>query len=64
MNSRASPRHPAAPSPALVELNTRLGYFKERRSQFMEQLQTLDPTLVPATLNGRDLIPASPTQSP
>jgi hypothetical protein len=64
VNSRASPRHPAAPSAALAELTTRLDFFKERRSQLMEQLHTLDPTLVPPSLNGHDLIPASPLQSP
>ncbi|KAG2279922.1 hypothetical protein Bca52824_051142 [Brassica carinata] len=35
--------HPsAAASAALVELTTRLDFFKERRSQLMEQLQNLD----------------------
>ncbi|CAF2369038.1 hypothetical protein Bca4012_048166 [Brassica carinata] len=35
--------HPsAAASAALVELTTRLDFFKERRSQLMEQLQSLD----------------------
>ncbi|KAJ6302790.1 hypothetical protein OIU77_016810 [Salix suchowensis] len=37
------PRHPpAASSSALVELTTRLDFFKERRSQLMEQLHNLD----------------------
>ncbi|KAL0435326.1 UNVERIFIED_CONTAM: Rho GTPase-activating protein 7 [Sesamum radiatum] len=33
------PRHPTAASSTLVELTTRLDFFKERRSQLMEQLQ-------------------------
>ncbi|KAK1316910.1 hypothetical protein QJS10_CPA05g00821 [Acorus calamus] len=46
VNSRAtegieSQRHPPATS-ALVELTTRLDFFKERRSQLMEQLHNLD----------------------
>ncbi|XVF04846.1 hypothetical protein REPUB_Repub05bG0120500 [Reevesia pubescens] len=36
------PRHPLAASSALVELTTRLDFFKERRSQLMEQLHNLD----------------------
>ncbi|XVE79003.1 hypothetical protein DITRI_Ditri14bG0023100 [Diplodiscus trichospermus] len=36
------PRHPSAASSALIELTTRLDYFKERRSQLMEQLHNLD----------------------
>jgi len=36
------PRHPSAASSALVELTTRLDFFKERRSQLMEQLHNLD----------------------
>ncbi|XP_038693898.1 rho GTPase-activating protein 7-like isoform X1 [Tripterygium wilfordii] len=36
------PRHPPATSSALVELTTRLDFFKERRSQLMEQLHNLD----------------------
>ncbi|KAL6563743.1 hypothetical protein OROGR_002702 [Orobanche gracilis] len=36
------PRHPSAASSTLVELTTRLDFFKERRSQLMEQLQNLD----------------------
>ncbi|KAJ7535096.1 hypothetical protein O6H91_12G018100 [Diphasiastrum complanatum] len=35
-------------SNALLELTTRLEFFKERRSQLLEQLQTLDPTLAPS----------------
>ncbi|CAK9857091.1 unnamed protein product [Sphagnum jensenii] len=48
------------PSSALVELTTRLDFFKERRSQLMNQLNSLDPSLVPSSLSGHDLIPASP----
>ncbi|XP_057801200.1 rho GTPase-activating protein 7-like isoform X2 [Salvia miltiorrhiza] len=36
------PRHPVAASSALIELTTRLDFFKERRSQLMEQLHNLD----------------------
>lgn len=36
------PRHQSAASSALVELTTRLDFFKERRSQLMEQLHNLD----------------------
>ncbi|CAN1250441.1 Rho GTPase-activating protein 7 [Linum perenne] len=36
------PRHPSAASSALVELTTRLDFFKERQSQLMEQLYNLD----------------------
>ncbi|KAL0459127.1 UNVERIFIED_CONTAM: Rho GTPase-activating protein 7 [Sesamum latifolium] len=36
------PRHPTAASSTLVELTTRLDFFKERRSQLMEQLHNLD----------------------
>ncbi|CAN6200115.1 unnamed protein product [Urochloa humidicola] len=35
-------RLPAVPSSTLVELTTRLDFFKERRSQLMEQLHSLD----------------------
>ncbi|CAL5071377.1 unnamed protein product [Urochloa decumbens] len=35
-------RPPAVPSSTLVELTTRLDFFKERRSQLMEQLHSLD----------------------
>lgn len=34
--------HPPATSAALMELTTRLDFFKERRSQLMEQIQNLD----------------------
>ncbi|GMG99991.1 hypothetical protein Nepgr_001831 [Nepenthes gracilis] len=36
------PRLPAGASSTLVELTTRLDFFKERRSQLMEQLHNLD----------------------
>ncbi|KAL9234814.1 hypothetical protein vseg_009640 [Gypsophila vaccaria] len=36
------PRHQTAASSALMELTTRLDFFKERRSQLMEQLHNLD----------------------
>ncbi|GMI81623.1 hypothetical protein like AT5G19390 [Hibiscus trionum] len=36
------PRHPSAASSALVELTSRLDFFKERRSQLIEQLHSLD----------------------
>ncbi|KAL2535921.1 Rho GTPase-activating protein 7 [Forsythia ovata] len=36
------PRHPSAATSTLVELTTRLDFFKERRSQLMEQLHSLD----------------------
>ncbi|CAI9778278.1 unnamed protein product [Fraxinus pennsylvanica] len=36
------PRHPSAAASTLFELTTRLDFFKERRSQLMEQLQSLD----------------------
>ncbi|KAL6657112.1 hypothetical protein ACP70R_004892 [Stipagrostis hirtigluma subsp. patula] len=35
-------RPPSVPSSTLVELTTRLDFFKERRSQLMEQLHSLD----------------------
>ncbi|CAL5084470.1 unnamed protein product [Urochloa decumbens] len=35
-------RPPAVPSSTLVELTSRLDFFKERRSQLMEQLHSLD----------------------
>ncbi|KAL2608815.1 hypothetical protein R1flu_027388 [Riccia fluitans] len=59
-NSMECHRQPPLASTALAELTTRLDFFKERRSQLMEQLQSLDPTLVPPNLSGHDLIPASP----
>lgn len=63
-NSRvpASQRQPPTASAALVELTTRLDFFKERRSQLMDQLNSLDPSLVPTSLSGHDLIPESHTK--
>ncbi|KAJ6310209.1 hypothetical protein OIU76_015023 [Salix suchowensis] len=54
------PRHPSAASSALVELTTRLDFFKERRSQLMEQLHNLD--LNYGTTSSQDFIyrPSSP----
>ncbi|KAJ4837777.1 Rho GTPase-activating protein 7 [Turnera subulata] len=54
------PRHPTAASSALVELTTRLDFFKERRSQLMEQLHNLD--LNYGTTSTQDFIyrPSSP----
>lgn len=36
------PRHPSVASSTLIELTSRLDFFKERRSQLMEQLHNLD----------------------
>ncbi|KAH7542185.1 hypothetical protein FEM48_Zijuj02G0046300 [Ziziphus jujuba var. spinosa] len=54
------PRHPSAASSALVELTTRLDFFKERRSQLMEQLHNLD--LNYGTTSTQDFVyrPSSP----
>ncbi|KAL5580360.1 hypothetical protein UlMin_012802 [Ulmus minor] len=54
------PRHPSAASSALVELTTRLDFFKERRSQLMEQLHNLD--LNYGTTSAQDFVyrPSSP----
>ncbi|XP_060966181.1 rho GTPase-activating protein 7-like isoform X1 [Cannabis sativa] len=51
------PRHPSS---ALVELTTRLDFFKERRSQLMEQLHNLD--LNYGTTSAQDFVyrPSSP----
>ncbi|CAK9218966.1 unnamed protein product [Sphagnum troendelagicum] len=56
------PSHRPSPtaSSALVELTTRLDFFKERRSQLMDQLNSLDPSLVPSSLSNHDLIPNLP----
>ncbi|GER41059.1 Rho GTPase-activating protein [Striga asiatica] len=57
------PRHPSAASSTLVELTTRLDFFKERRSQLMEQLQNLD--LNYGSINHQDFVykPSSPPWS-
>ncbi|XP_044478879.1 rho GTPase-activating protein 7-like [Mangifera indica] len=53
-------RHPSTASSTLVELTTRLDFFKERRSQLMEQLHNLD--LNYGTTSSQDFIyrPSSP----
>ncbi|CAH8313569.1 unnamed protein product [Eruca vesicaria subsp. sativa] len=58
-----SVNHPsAAASAALVELTTRLDFFKERRSQLMEQLQNLDLNYGGTSASSQDFIhrPSSP----
>lgn len=54
------PRHPSVASSALVELTSRLDFFKERRSQLMEQLHNLD--LNYGTTSAQDFVyrPSSP----
>ncbi|CAM6048354.1 unnamed protein product, partial [Sphagnum compactum] len=47
-------------SAALLQLATRLNFFKERRTQLMDQLNSLDPSLVPSSLSSHDLIPTPP----
>ncbi|XP_050237083.1 rho GTPase-activating protein 7 isoform X2 [Mercurialis annua] len=57
------PKHPpSAASSALVELTTRLDFFKERRSQLMEQLHNLDLNYGTTTASSQDFIyrPSSP----
>ncbi|XP_004491227.1 rho GTPase-activating protein 7-like isoform X2 [Cicer arietinum] len=56
-------RHPSVASSTLVELTTRLDFFKERRSQLMEQLHNLD--LNYGSTNSQDLVykPSSPSWS-
>ncbi|CAI0548651.1 unnamed protein product [Linum tenue] len=55
-------RHPSAASSALVELTTRLDFFKERRSQLMEQLHNLD--LNYGTTSSQDFVYSRPPSSP
>ncbi|KAL3620333.1 Rho GTPase-activating protein 7 [Castilleja foliolosa] len=57
------PRHPSAASSTLVELTSRLDFFKERRSQLMEQLQNLDLNF--GSTPHQDLVhkPSSPSWS-
>lgn len=43
-------------SEAMVELTSRLHFFKERRLQLMDQLSSLDPSLIPSSLTGHDLM--------
>lgn len=56
------PRHPSAASSALVELTTRLDFFKERRSQLMEQLHNLD--LNYGTTSTQDFVYRPPSSPP
>ncbi|PUZ73288.1 hypothetical protein GQ55_2G462200 [Panicum hallii var. hallii] len=56
-------RPPAVPSSTLVELTTRLDFFKERRSQLMEQLHSLDLGHGSAS-HGFPYKPSSPWNSP
>ncbi|PIA53778.1 hypothetical protein AQUCO_00900392v1 [Aquilegia coerulea] len=53
-------RHPSATSSALVELTTRLDFFKERRNQLMEQLHSLDLNSGLASSHGFAYKPSSP----
>ncbi|XAR60304.1 hypothetical protein NMG60_11033616 [Bertholletia excelsa] len=43
------PRYPSAASSTLVELTTRLDFFKERRAQLVEQLHNLDLNIGPVS---------------
>nr|XP_027187923.1 rho GTPase-activating protein 7-like [Cicer arietinum] len=56
-------RHPSVASSTLVELTTRLDFFKKRRSQLMEQLHNLD--LNYGSTNSQDFVykPSSPSWS-
>ncbi|XP_010276674.1 PREDICTED: rho GTPase-activating protein 7 [Nelumbo nucifera] len=54
-------RQPSAASSALVELTTRLDFFKERRSQLMEQLHNLDLNYGAASPKGFLYKPSSPS---
>ncbi|EER97672.1 hypothetical protein BDA96_02G423200 [Sorghum bicolor] len=56
-------RPPSVPSSTLVELTTRLDFFKERRSQLMEQLHSLDLGHG-STSHGFPYKPSSPWNSP
>ncbi|GAB4855972.1 Rho GTPase-activating protein 7 [Ancistrocladus abbreviatus] len=56
-------RHPSAASSTIVELTTRLDFFKERRSQLMEQLHNLDPNYGAATSQDYLYRPSSPPWS-
>ncbi|KAJ8450608.1 hypothetical protein Cgig2_020245 [Carnegiea gigantea] len=57
------PRHPPAASSTLVELTTRLDFFKERRSQLMEQLHNLDLNYGVAASQDYLYRPSSPSWS-
>ncbi|KAF5204248.1 Rho gtpase-activating protein [Thalictrum thalictroides] len=53
-------RHPSTTSSALVELTTRLDFFKERRNQLMEQLYSLDLNNELGSSHGFAYKPSSP----
>lgn len=52
-------QRPSVASSALVELTTRLDFFKERRSQLVEQLHNLDSSFTPNPMNTHDLVYSS-----
>ncbi|KAF8396254.1 hypothetical protein HHK36_017869 [Tetracentron sinense] len=54
-------RQPSIASSALVELTTRLDFFKERRSQLMEQLHNLDLSYGTTSSQGFVYKPSSPS---
>ncbi|OIW02811.1 hypothetical protein TanjilG_29587 [Lupinus angustifolius] len=56
-------RHPSVASSTLVELTTRLDFFKERRSQLMEQLHNLDLNYGSTTWQDSVYKPSSPSWS-
>ncbi|WJX59277.1 Rho GTPase-activating protein 7, variant 3 [Trifolium repens] len=56
-------RHPSVASSTLVELTTRLDFFKERRSQLMEQLHNLDLNYGSTTSQDMVYKPTSPSWS-
>ncbi|KAL3035648.1 hypothetical protein AAZX31_02G263000 [Glycine max] len=56
-------RHPPVASSTLVELTTRLDFFKERRSQLMEQLHNLDLNYGSTTSQDFVYKPSSPSWS-
>ncbi|KAJ7964982.1 Rho GTPase-activating protein 7 [Quillaja saponaria] len=56
-------RHPSVASSTLVELTTRLDFFKERRSQLMEQLHNLDLNYGSTTSQEFIYRPSSPSWS-
>ncbi|KAE9606280.1 putative Rho GTPase activation protein [Lupinus albus] len=56
-------RHPSVASSTLVELTTRLDFFKERRSQLMEQLHNLDLNCGSTTWQDSVYKPSSPSWS-
>nr|CAD1833474.1 unnamed protein product [Ananas comosus var. bracteatus] len=58
------PRQPSLASSTLVELTTRLDFFRERRSQLMEQLHNLDLSHGNSTSQGFFHKPSPPWTSP